>query len=99
MTVKTSNTRNKQTPVHGRNITHFPDGWNGHVNEETGDKYYEGPDGSTQWNRPPGNDDRFDRHETKDGEEFFVGPDGKSTWDNPLNKTKQDVLVSGSTTL
>ena len=39
--------------------------------------------GSTQWDRPPGNDGRFDRHATEDGVEFFVGPNGNSTWDIP----------------
>ena len=82
MTVKTQNTRDAGG-LHGRNVTHIPDNWDRHVDEETGEKYYEKPDGSTQWDRPPGNDGRWERHETEDGEEFFVGPNGNSTWDIP----------------
>ena len=46
----------KPSPQRKRMMTILPDEWERHIDSESGDTYYARPDGTTQWDRPPGNE-------------------------------------------
>jgi hypothetical protein len=73
---------------HERTVTHLPDNWQRHVDTETGSKYYEKPNGRTQWDRPEceENSHMWDEFTTEDGDTFYVDSNGQTHWEKPTTK-------------
>ena len=85
---------------HERKVTHLPDNWHRHVDTETGEKYYEQPNGSTQWNRPKceENESMWEEHVTEDGETFYVDYNGQTHWEKPTTKFYDNAMKKNQQT-
>jgi len=79
---------------HARNVTHLPDNWQRHVDEETGTKYYEQPDGSTQWSRPEceENSHLWEELVTEDVVTYYVDSEGQTHWQRPTTKFYENAM-------
>jgi len=76
---------------HQRNQTLMPSGWGKFLSEE-GHKYYVDPEGTSQWEKPPGNEEPakktrpvrgWEKYLTEEGQEYYVDPEGNSHWEKP----------------